>query len=237
MLLKDATKQLEKRGIRVQGKRDNDELNAILDEKINKIMKDKASLERRIAGLESSMPSSNGYRPTQKSPRNMMHMASQNTSNNNYNNSNNSNSNNSNNNSRSIQLDSELIDLNDEFKNIVVDNTLNLGRTCMDSGDCERIPINNLLNNDINNHINELINNLDINNNILIDKSSYSDNIDNLMLKIRDNIKLKNTDKIILEYELLEKKINLIKSVENTDDMNQYYNIYKELVLFFKKSK
>ena len=45
MLLKDATKQLEKRGIRVQGKRDNDELNAILDEKINKIMKENRYLE------------------------------------------------------------------------------------------------------------------------------------------------------------------------------------------------
>jgi hypothetical protein len=136
------------------------------------------------------------------------------------------NENDDNNNSRSIQLDSELIDLNDEFKNIVVDNKIN--KELIES-ESESESSNN------NEVYNELINNLDINNNILLDKLSYSDNINNLMLKIKDIIKLKNSDKFKLEYELLEKKINLINLIDNTDDMNEYFNIYKELVSFLKK--
>lgn len=81
--------------------------------------------------------------------------------------------------------------------------------------------------NDIKLLFKELIEYLDINNNILIDKI---DSITKNAINIKKVIKTRYSDKLALQFDKIFQKLLLMKTLNSTDDMLEYYKLHNEII-------
>jgi len=81
--------------------------------------------------------------------------------------------------------------------------------------------------NDIKLLFKELIEYLDINNNILIDKI---DSITKIAINIKKVIKNRYSNKLALQFDRIFQKLLLMKTLNSTDDMLEYYKLHNEII-------
>ena len=78
----------------------------------------------------------------------------------------------------------------------------------------------------IKSYIDLIINYLKINNNILIDEKL---DIGKLAIELKKNIRNKYSNEIASKFDRLFQKIILVKTISDTDDMNNYYDLINQL--------
>jgi len=141
------------------------------------------------------------------------------------------------------QFDSELIDLNQNIinsdRNMINNNLLIISDNDVIENDKNNI-ISNMQhekeeNTNIKKLYNKLVDLIDINNNLLIDLDE-DNNLINLISEIKEILDIKYFKNDILnlrlKFNILSKKILSIKILENSNDMQEYYNLYNDVLSF-----